>query len=103
MSRKYKVLLPLLVNGEHGQGDEFEHEFTPEDEHVNVASGLLEVVPSEYRVVAEDSIVYDTPTGETFTAGLLMENEAALIAGGHIERVEEKKPAPKRKAKEANK
>jgi len=100
VTRKYRVMLPLLVNGEHAQGDEFEHEFTAEDEYENVNSGLLEIVPSEYRVVAEDSVVYDTPTGGTFKAGLLMENEAALIQGGHIELVEEK-PAPKKKQKEA--
>lgn len=97
MSRKYRVLLPLLVNGEHGQYDEFEHEFTPEDEYANVTSGLLEVVPREYRVVAEDTTVYDTPTGQTFKAGLLIEQEAALIGGGHIELVEETKPVQKKK------
>jgi hypothetical protein len=34
--------------------------------------------------------------GETFDGALLVENEAALIQGGHIERVE--RPTPKKKA-----
>jgi hypothetical protein len=101
---RYKVLLPLLVHtadASYAQHEEFEHEFTAEEEAANIASGLLEIVPRRYSVVG-DSEVYETAKGEEFEAALLMENEAALIQAGHIERVEEEpKPAPKRKKKEA--
>lgn len=97
MSR-YRVLLPLTVHtedGEYGQGDEFEKEFSAQEEAANLASGLLEVVPREYRVVGE-STVFDTAPGETFEAGLSMAQEATLL-GSHIERVETPKPKPKRR------
>ena len=71
---------------DYGVGEEFEHKFTPEQERDNLASGLLEIVPQKYRVVG-DSDVFDTPPGKEFTAALLIEQEAMLIAGGHIERV----------------
>ena len=90
-------------NGDYGVGEEFEHEFTVEDERSNLESGLLELVPREYRVVAEESIVHDTPTGETFEAALLIENESALIEGGHIERVDEKPAKETPRAKPAKK
>jgi hypothetical protein len=107
--RSYRNLLPLLIHTEEGsykQGEVFEKEFTPEEELENVNSGLLEIVPQTYRVVAEDSIVYDTPTGGTFEAAMLIENESALIEGGHIERVDEPaketpRAKPARKKKEA--
>jgi hypothetical protein len=79
------------------QGDEFDAELAPADELANVNSGLLEILPQRYRVVG-GSQVYETAPGEEFEAALLLENEAALIQGGHIERVE-KKPAPKKKEK----
>lgn len=57
--RRYKVLLPLTVHVEEGafvQGDEFEHEFSVEDEWENVDSGLLGLVPETYEVIG-DSII----------------------------------------------
>jgi hypothetical protein len=93
--RRYKVLLPLLVHTEdasYGQGEEFEHEFSEEDELANVQSGLLELVPSTYKVVG-GSEVDGTAPGEEFEAAMLQGREALLIAGGHIERVEPKKKA----------
>jgi hypothetical protein len=96
----YKVLLPILVNGEHKQGDVFDHEFaSPAEEEGSVNSGLLEIVPRTYKVVGTTR-VHDTDPGGQFDAGLLMGQEAALIAGGHIERVAAKKTTPK-KEKEA--
>lgn len=103
---KYRVRLPLVVHTEDGsykQDEEFEKDFTPVEEADNLASGLLEIVPRKYRVIG-GSEVHGVKAGDddpTFEAALLIENEAALIQGGHIERVEE--PAPKKKAKEANK
>jgi hypothetical protein len=103
--RRYRVLLPLTVHTEDGsytQGEEFEKDFTLEDEATNVASGLLAIVPSEYRVIS-DSTVYDTTHGNTFTRALTIGEEAHLVAAGHIERVEPMKSQPQKKksAKEA--
>jgi hypothetical protein len=100
MSRRYKVLLPLTVHTEDGaykQGDEFEKDLSAVDEAENLASGLLELQPMTYRVVGE-SRVHETNPGDTFEMALPLGQEELLVAGGHIERVEEK---PKRKAKEA--
>jgi hypothetical protein len=100
--RKYRVLLPLLVNGEHGQGDVFEHEFTEADELENLRSGLLEVVPARYKVVG-DSTVYDTPPGGEFDRALTIGEEAHLVNAGHVERVPDTKPAAKARAKKEDK
>jgi hypothetical protein len=99
MSRRYKVLLPLTVHtgdGAYAQGEEFDKDFTAEDEAENVASGLLEVLPMTYRVVG-GSRVHETDPGETFEAALPLGQEQLLIEGGHIERVEPKKPIRKKK------
>lgn len=104
MSNRYKVLLPLLVHTEdasYGQGEEFEKDFSPEDEAANLASGLLELVPNEYQVVG-DSEVDGHKAGETYTAAIPLGREALLVAGGHIKRVEAKQ-TKKQKPKEANK
>lgn len=77
---------------------EFEHEFaTPTEEADWVNSGLLEIVPSTYRVLTDTAVhgVKGTDKDPTFEAALPMETEAALIAGGHIERV--RKPSTKKK------
>jgi hypothetical protein len=75
------------------------------DEQDALGSGLLELVPRTYRVVSDN---YVHPQGETFEEAFLIENEAALIAGGHIERVETptkraSKPVAKTTAKRATK
>jgi hypothetical protein len=102
--RRYKNLLPLLVHTEEGsykQGEVFEKEFSAEDEAENLASGLLELQPSTYRVIGGSEVDGVAP-GEEFEAAISIGREALLIEGGHIERVEEKpKPAPKSKKKEA--
>lgn len=96
MSNRYRVLLPLTVHttdASYGQHDEFEHEFTEEEETANVKSGLLAIVPQRYRVIG-GSVVHDTAPGGEFEMALPMGNEALLIEGGHIERVD--KPAKKK-------
>ena len=99
---RYRVLLPVLVNGEHSQGDEFDYEFDkPEDERANIDSGLLEIVPRRYRVTS-DSEVYGVRAGDddpTFEAALLMEPEQFLLEAGHIARVDPEKPKATRKKK----
>jgi hypothetical protein len=101
--RRYRNLLPLLVHTEDGsyaQGEEFEKEFSPDDERANVESGLLAIVPQRYKVVGT-SIVHDTEPDGEFEAGLLIEHEGTLIAGGHIALVEKPKPVKESRKKEA--
>jgi hypothetical protein len=73
----------------------FEAEFAPAEEKDWLDSGLLELVPRTYRALSDN---YQVTQGETFDATYLVENEAALIQGGHIERVV--KPTTKKKASE---
>ena len=102
---RYRVLLPLLVHtddGSYGQFDEFETDFSEEDERTNVESGLLAIVPQTYKVVG-DSVVHDTQPGDTFEKALPVGVEALLVAGGHIERVEQAPPPPPKPRKAATK
>jgi len=71
---------------------EFERDWTVEQENDALASGLVEIVPQTYRVVG-DTRVFETAPGETFEAALRIEQEKALIDGGHIALVDDaKKP-----------
>ena len=69
----------------------FEREFTPSEEKDWLESGLLVLVPRTYRVLSNNYSAAEQ--GETFDGSYLIENEAALIQGGHLERVD--KPAAK--------
>jgi hypothetical protein len=92
--KRYRVLLPLTVHtadGSYTQGEEFGKAFTEEEEAANLDSGLLEIVPCEYRVMG-GSEVFATRPGDVFLAPMRIGQEQLLIAGGHIERVE----APKK-------
>ena len=91
MANTYRALTPAAV----GAFDEgvFERDFTATEERDWLDSGLVELVPRTYRVLSAN---YAVPQGQTFEAAMLKENEAALISGGHIERVDSK-PTPKRK------
>lgn len=91
MSNTYKALSPAAVAA-FADGV-FEREFTPSEEKDHLASGLIELVPRTYRALSNNYAA--AAQGETFEAAYLVENEAALIQGGHIERVG--KPAPKQK------
>jgi hypothetical protein len=95
--RRYRVLLPVQVQpregGSYSQHEEFETAFTEDEETANVSSGLLAIVPQRYKVVG-GSDVWETPTGEEFERALSLGEEALLLEGGHIERVE--KPAKKK-------
>ena len=64
----------------------FEAEFTAADEADHLSSGHLELVPRTYRVLSNNYSA--APQGKTFVSALLIEHEAALIQGGHIERVD---------------
>ena len=71
----------------------FEHDFTVSDERDWLDSGLLELVPRPYKVLSDN---YGAGAqGEQVELALPVEIEAALISGGHIERVEPAKKAVK--------
>jgi uncharacterized lipoprotein YddW (UPF0748 family) len=71
----------------------FERDFSVTEEKDWLDSGLLELVPRTYKVLSNN---YATAgQGETFEAAFLIEIEAALIQGGHLERVDKpSKEAP---------
>ena len=72
----------------------FEQEFTPANEGDHLSAGHLEIVPRTYRVLSNNFAAAEQ--GETLELALLVEHEAALILGGHIERVDASpKPAKK--------
>jgi hypothetical protein len=91
MANTYRALTPAAV-GAFAEGV-FEREFTATEEKDWLDSGLIELVPRTYRVLSAN---YAVAQGQTFEAALLKENEAALISGGHIERVD-KPPTSKTK------
>lgn len=100
---RYRVLPPLLVhtdNASYAQGEEFDHEFSVEDEATNLASGLLELLPRTYRVIG-GSEVHGAKPGETFTMSIPLGQEALLVQGGHIERVDDKPVVKSSKPKES--
>jgi len=84
MTNTYRALSAAAQAAFSGP-EPFEREFTPTEERDWLDSGLLELVPRTYRVLSNN---YQHPQGELFEAALLVENEAALISGGHIERVD---------------
>jgi hypothetical protein len=93
--------LSILAKSEHGDGV-VELDLTPYDEHSAVTGGHIEIVPRKYKVLSDNYTA--APQGQTFDGAFPVENEAALIQGGHIERVEppketpaEPKPAAKKK------
>jgi len=92
MSNTYRALSPV-AEAVFAEGV-FEAEFTPAEEKDHLGSGLIELVPRKYRALSDN---YQVPQGETFDATFLVENESALIQGGHIERVN--KPTKKEASK----
>lgn len=83
MSNTYRATTPAAVAA-YADGV-FEHEFTATEERDALDSGLLEIVPRTYLVLSNNYSA--AGQGETFEGALLVDNEAALILGGHIERV----------------
>lgn len=99
MKNRYRVLLPLLVHTEDGsykQGEEFEHEFSVEDEAANLASGLIEIVPREYKVIGTSEVLGHVAVDGPFLAAI-PKGQEELLLDYHLERVEAK-PKPKAKA-----
>lgn len=70
----------------------FEDEFSPSEEADHISGGHLEIVPRPYEVLSNN---YSAgKQGSVVELALPVEQEAALIQGGHIKRVE--KPAKKK-------
>lgn len=101
---RYRNLLPLLINGEHGQGDVFDADLSAEEEADKIASGLLEIVPAAYKVLGPSNVFETEPDG-TFTRALTVGEERHLVEGGFVERLPDpplsEKPKPSRKKKTA--
>jgi hypothetical protein len=97
MTNTYKAISTV---GEHYFGAGVtDHDLTAVEEKDALQGGHLELVPRTYRVLSDNYTA--AAQGETFEGSFLVENEAALIQGGHIERVDPApKPAPKPPKKE---
>lgn len=86
MTNRYK---PVSDRAKATYGEEeFEAVLSPAEEQDAVSSGHLERVPRRYKVLSDNYTAAGVPQGETFEAAYPVENEAALIFGGHIERVD---------------
>lgn len=72
--------------------DVFEADFTASDEKDHLDGGHVEIVPREYEVLSDN--FSGGPKGSPYTAALLKDVEAALVAGYHLRRVD---PKPTRK------
>jgi hypothetical protein len=68
-------------------------DLTATEEKDQLDAGHLQIVPRAYKVLSNNFSAAEQ--GKSFEAAYPVETEAALIQGGHIERVE--KPASKRK------
>ena len=77
----------------------FEAEFSPAEERDWLDSGALELAPRTYNVLSDSFTIegWPCPQDAVVTAAFPVEIESALIAGGHIERVN--KPAKKEASK----
>jgi hypothetical protein len=94
MANTYCALTPAAVAAfEDGV---FERDFSPSEEKDWIDSGLIALVPRTYKVLSNNYAA--AKQGETFDGSFLVEIEAALIQGGHIERVGEVKPKTKKAA-----
>jgi hypothetical protein len=81
------------ATSERGQAlfgeDVFDGEFSAVDEADHLSGGHLEIVPRPYRVLSNNYSAGDQ--GSVVDLALPVENEAALILGGHIQRNTTKK------------
>lgn len=89
MTNTYKA---ISVVGEHYFGEGVvEADMSALEERDAIDGGHLGIVPRTYRVLSDNYAA--GKQGESVELALLKEHEAALIQGGHIERVD--KPAAK--------
>jgi hypothetical protein len=80
----------------HG-GEPFAADLSAVDEADALSAGHLEIVPRAYKVLTNNFAGGEQ--GETVDLSLRVEEEAALIQGGHLERVDEpaSKPTSRKK------
>ena len=91
---RYRARTPAAV-GAYGDGV-LELDLSVDAEANALAAGLLELVPRRYRALSDN---FKVPQNEIFEDTFLVEIEAALIQGGHIERVESPDKPPAKKGK----
>lgn len=84
MTNTYRAMSPQAEAA--FQPGVFEADFTVMDEKDHLDGGLLELVPRAYRVLSNN--FSGGPQNSTYDATFRREIEEALIAGGHIERVD---------------
>jgi hypothetical protein len=77
--------------------DDLELDLSPSEESDALSAGHLELVPRPYKVLVNNYA--EGGQGDTVDLALPVENEAALVSGGILERAEKKKPAAKKSAK----
>jgi hypothetical protein len=85
MTNTYKA---ISVVGEHHYGEGVvELDLSPDEERDALNSKHLEIVPRKYRILSDN---YEAgEQGAVTELVLLKENEAALISGGHIQRLDD--------------
>lgn len=66
--------------------DAFDADFSVIEERDQLEGGHLVIVPRTYKVLSNNYAAADQ--GKTFQGAFPVEQEAALISGGHIERVD---------------
>lgn len=82
---------PTSDRGEAIYGtDDVELDLSAPDEADLVAAGHLEIVPRPYRVLVNNYA--EGEQGDVVDLALPVENEAALVGGGILERVDPEKP-----------
>jgi hypothetical protein len=80
--------------------DEVELDLSAADEGDMLKNGHMVLVPRKYRVTSSN---YFPGQGEEIETTYYRDNEEALIAGGHIVRVDDPKPAKKSTTRPAKK
>ena len=95
MTNTYKATdeYGALIFGE----DVFDGDFSVVEERDHLDAGHLEIVPRKYKVLSDN--FSGGKKGEPLEAAYPMEVEAALLAGGHLVRVDDKPAAKKAAAK----
>lgn len=86
MSNTYRALTPAAVAA-YSDGV-FELDLTPVQERDLLDSGLVELAPRKYRVLSNNFAAGKQDT--EIEAAYPVELEQALLAGGHLERVDAK-------------
>ncbi len=84
MTNTYRA---ISVVGEHYFGEGVSDlDLSPSEERDALNGGHLEIVPRKYRVLSDNYTA--GKQGEVVELALLKENDAALIQGGHLERID---------------